>query len=406
MAKGVTKLPSGRFRARVFFSGRDIAIGTYDTEAEAERAVMHLREQLTAQNIPHHKTLAGYGTQWLERRERSGLVRGIDTERSRWLAHIESAPFANEPLKSITKKRVNVWIRDLAYEGKKVRAQRVKVDGEWRKELIETDASLSRQTVVHILNLLRACLFDAVDEGLIDENPAANIRVPRRQDSAQKWTWLRPHEIELCESHPDDKARIVWTVAIYTGLRKGELAGLTWESVRFDEDRLVITRSYERATKNGRWREVPLLPPAKMALKEWQQLRPGLPAAPLWCSASGSFIRATSADNWKPGSWDKRFPRMFGRRVRFHDLRHTCASHLVQGTWGKALSLYEVAHWLGHSDAQMATRYAHLAPEGIHGVAATMAEEWTEQSDRGVSASSDTSPTRPTRRLAPGDKKR
>ena len=53
------------------------------------------------------------------------------------------------------------------------------------------------------------------------------------------------------------------------------------------------------------------------------------------------------------------------RHVRFHDLRHTCASHLVMGTWMPALSLYEVRDWMGHSSVQVTQKYAHLAPEGL-----------------------------------------
>lgn len=57
------------------------------------------------------------------------------------------------------------------------------------------------------------------------------------------------------------------------------------------------------------------------------------------------------------------------RRVRWHDLRHTCASHLVQGTWGRVWSLAEVRDVLGHSSIKQTERYAHLCPGGIHDAA-------------------------------------
>lgn len=60
------------------------------------------------------------------------------------------------------------------------------------------------------------------------------------------------------------------------------------------------------------------------------------------------------------------------RPVRFHDLRHTCASHLVSGRdwvareWLKRpLRTEEVRGWLGHSSIAMTERYAHLAPEAM-----------------------------------------
>ena len=58
--------------------------------------------------------------------------------------------------------------------------------------------------------------------------------------------------------------------------------------------------------------------------------------------------------------------------MRFHDLRHTCASHLVRGTWGRRWSLEEVKEYLGHSSIQVTQRYAHLQ-DGLADAAAATA---------------------------------
>ena len=55
------------------------------------------------------------------------------------------------------------------------------------------------------------------------------------------------------------------------------------------------------------------------------------------------------------------YTRAIGRHVRFHDLRHTCASALVSGVWGRAWSLQEVCAFLGHSSISVTERYAHFA---------------------------------------------
>ena len=56
------------------------------------------------------------------------------------------------------------------------------------------------------------------------------------------------------------------------------------------------------------------------------------------------------------------------RRVRFHDLRHTCASHLVMGTWtGEPWPIIDVSKFLRHSSVTMTERYAHLGPDHLHG---------------------------------------
>ncbi len=54
------------------------------------------------------------------------------------------------------------------------------------------------------------------------------------------------------------------------------------------------------------------------------------------------------------------------RRVRFHDLRHTCASHLLMGTWGRSWSLDEVRAFIGHSSTATTARYAHLSADHLH----------------------------------------
>ena len=69
--------------------------------------------------------------------------------------------------------------------------------------------------------------------------------------------------------------------------------------------------------------------------------------------------------NFKP-NLDRRLEKAgVQRHVRFHDLRHTCASHLISGSWGRAWTLEEVARHLGHSSSAVTRRYAHLCPEGL-----------------------------------------
>ena len=61
------------------------------------------------------------------------------------------------------------------------------------------------------------------------------------------------------------------------------------------------------------------------------------------------------------------------RRVRWHDLRHTCASSLIAGWWGRRWSLEEVKGLLGHSSVKITERYAHLADSVLDVAASTTA---------------------------------
>ncbi len=78
----------------------------------------------------------------------------------------------------------------------------------------------------------------------------------------------------------------------------------------------------------------------------------------------GAYRDPTHVIDWKV--W-KAALRASGltRRVRWHDLRHTCASSLVSGWWGRRWSLQEVKEMLGHTTIDVTQRYAHLAPGAL-----------------------------------------
>lgn len=128
----------------------------------------------------------------------------------------------------------------------------------------------------------------------------------------------------------------------------------------------VVRHSRDEATKSGHIREVPLLAPAREALELWREVAPGVGDSLVWPGEDG----ACHVDGYVAG-WP-RVRRLAGIReaVRWHDLRHTCASHLVQGSWGRVWSLQEVREVLGHSSTRVTERYAHLCPGGIHAAAA------------------------------------
>ena len=226
----------------------------------------------------------------------------------------------------------------------------------------------------------RAALAAAVDAGRLRENAAREVRPPKPRAAVHEpWTFLEPAEVAAVTGCPEipDPERTIYTVAIYTGLRLGELWGLRWEDVRLDGDRPEVTvrRSHAGATKSGKVRRVPLLPQARAALDALAGRRDG------WVFPGEHGQRRRDDDaRWSPG-WrfvDRasgarervavngyRLRAGITRRVRFHDLRHTCASHLLMGTWGVRLPIEEVSAWLGHSSTAVTQRYAHLAPDHL-----------------------------------------
>src|SRR4030095_4252105 len=137
--------------------------------------------------------------------------------------------------------------------------------------------------------------------------------------------------------------RIV-VVALYTGARRGEVRGLTWERVDFARGVLLFSH-----TKSGRRREVPMNDAVYRALAE-------IPAP----KREGPVFRRRDGAAW--GSIRTAFERAVAIAklddFRFHDLRHTCASWLVMA----GRNLKEVQELLGHKTFAMTLRYAHRAP--------------------------------------------
>lgn len=357
---GVSRIGADKWRARLRIDGREIALGVYGSEAEARAVVDAAYSETAGALVPGDDIFGAWGLRWLDERERSTRVRGIRQERSCWRRHVLGSSLGSMPLRAITRAGVARWVTAIV------------------------DGGASTQTAKHALRLVRTCLQTAADRGEVAENVALEVKAPIavEDDAAPAWAWLTTDEIAalLGAEEVPQWARDVWAVAIFTGLRKGELAGLRWQDVELGaRPMLRVYRSYRQTTKSGKGREVPLLPPAREALERIRERTPGIGAAPVFPSGSGGVW---SGHSWDPGGW-RRYALgatrpdsggVLDRHVRFHDLRHTCASHLVQGTWlATPMDLYRVKEWLGHSSIGVTQRYAHLAPGGIHDLAATFA---------------------------------
>lgn len=356
------------FRARATIAGERRSLGLYATAADAAAVVRAAQQQTQADG--KGLTLASYGERWLERRGSDGLHRAAPKDVSRWRTHVATAHFAGFPLRRIGRPDIVRWTRELlATEATststtgRAGARKTSRKGLGRK--------LGTQTIRNALGLLRRALADAADEGLVGANVALGVRVPRRAEDVEPWAYLTIAEIDRVLALPlRAEQRAIFTVAMFAGLRAGELWGLRWMDVVLDEARpeLVVARSYRGPTKGGRVRRVPLLRQAREALLAWRREAPGVGEALVFPAEVDELGRAGCHSEGFDAGWvaTKRRAKVI-RRVRFHDLRHTCGSHLVQGSWGVAWRLEEVREMLGHRSITTTERYGHMAPDRLHG---------------------------------------
>jgi integrase len=354
----------GRWRVRVPDGrGGQINIGTYESRVLAEQA--RNAALINAADIADliGVSLRRYGERWLEKCARAG-IHTVDSMRSRWKNIIAAAPFADLPVDAVRRADVRDWVNE---------------------QLVAHPAAggggrpISWQTAKHALGELARCLDRAVEDGLITTNPARGVRLPRREQTSEGWTYLSTAEIKAVLELPlTDEQRTVITVAVYQGLRLGELAALRWENLDLAKATMLIAGSWQGSTKTGRPRRIPMLAPTAAALGAWWS-RTGAATFVFPAPAGGPYSRGY---DW--GWGDRRngpdIPTRAGitRRVRFHDLRHTCAAHLISGSWGRAWRIEEVQRYLGHDDIHTTQRYAHLMPGALADVARETAREPTK----------------------------
>jgi integrase len=214
---------------------------------------------------------------------------------------------------------------------------------------------LHPKSVNNYLTVLRKLLSLGVDFALIKEVPPI------------KWLRAPPPAIDFLTFEeaadftaklPDGRWRTMIVLALNTGLRIGELCALGWDCVDLTTGRLIVRRNVFRGQlgtpKGGRPREVPLNETAREALRRWPRQ---LKSPWVFPQKGGGFVRNPQHACTEAIA---RLSEAVGpRRISWHTLRHTFASHLVM----RGVSLRAVQELLGHSTIDMTMRYAHLSPD-------------------------------------------
>lgn len=355
--EGWTERRGDRWRARYWRDGKKVTIATCDTEDEADAVLLVYAEKLAKDAPVAGETLATWSRTWLDAREVDGHHRAVKKDRHAF-KRVSGSEIAHLPLAAITPRDVRDWVAD------------------------QVRSKAARQTIANALNLLRVCLEQACEKNRLQINPALGVKVPRLARTKDAWTWLRAAEIEALLAGTSEE-RDVFAVAIYTGMRAGELFGLEWRDVDVAHGQIAVRHSWKgKPTKTGHVRRVPLLAPAVEALERQRTrsggrrhvfpARDGEPRTEDMCPRLGPGNAKLRAGQLPPPS--SALERAgIKRHVRFHDLRHTCASALLQGFWAprwvaRSLRLEEVKEWLGHTSIATTQRYAHLCPEAVQGL--------------------------------------
>jgi integrase len=215
-----------------------------------------------------------------------------------------------------------------------------------------TERRLTPAAVNRPLALLRHLLRLAHEEwGVLDSLPT----IRTEKESRGRMKWLTPEEavklLEACRKSGNKVLVDLMEFALFTGVRRGEALALTWD--RVDRARGVVSLD---VTKNGEPREVKLNSTADAVL------------ARRWTPDATGYVFGSRKWNSFRSAWEAALSASGIQGFRFHDLRHTFASWLVQ----RGRPLKEVQDALGHLSVTMTNRYAHLAPENLRAAVAVL----------------------------------
>jgi len=230
---------------------------------------------------------------------------------------------------------------------------------------------LSPRMVQSIHAVLRNALEAAVREELIPRNVAKLVRVPAPRYKVNRGLTV-PQARATLKAAAAHRLAALYVLALYLGLRRGEMLGLRWQDVDLDEAKLEVVQTLQRVGGSLRLvppktedsaRTVPLPPPCVAALREHKkrQFTERTDTGPDWADRGLIFPsrRGTpmEPDNLRR-SWSAIRAAAGLGATRFHDLRHTCVTLLLDlGT-----PPHVVREIVGHSDIEVTmTIYAHVS---------------------------------------------
>ena len=183
----------------------------------------------------------------------------------------------------------------------------------------------------------------------LKENPVSKVGLDKENNERDRWL-TDDEEKDLIKELPQWLKEIV-VFDLNTGLRQDELLSLTWDRVDLLRRVIVI-----QETKNGKPRTIPLIQPVLDILTEKSKvinLKTGL----VFTNRMGRKINPRRLRE----VFNSVLERVGIKDFRFHDLRHTFATKLVQ----RGVDIYKISKLLGHLSITMTQRYAHHCPESL-----------------------------------------
>src|SRR3989344_6407422 len=214
---------------------------------------------------------------------------------------------------------------------------------------------VGNKTVKNYLTVLNKCLGTAYEWLQLDGTPP-KIKWPKCNPA--RTDFLSPDECELLLKHSEGVVREMILIALRTGMRQGEIKGLQWNSISWENRSVAVRHSRDDrmkmlvSPKSNRERHVPLDADVYEILYARK-------------NNTGYVFLDTDKEPFDYHRMERRLTKACNdagiRKVGWHILRHTFASHLAM----KGVPMTAVQQLMGHSNITTTMRYSHLAPSTL-----------------------------------------
>lgn len=227
----------------------------------------------------------------------------------------------------------------------------------------ELETGRRNSTVNKYTKLMSQIYSFMIDMDIVVKNPLARIK-SLKEERSEEIRSLSTEETKILlsktkEIYPDFYPLLF--TALFTGMRQGELMGLTWDSINWITRKITVDKNFTHGrvgtTKTGKVRKIDMSLELVKVLKEWRLACPKGENNLVFPNGDGGY---QDANNMIKRRFKPALNRAGIDSLRFHDLRHTYASLLL----ANGAPMKYVQHQLGHSSIKMTMDlYTHLLPE-------------------------------------------
>ena len=232
----------------------------------------------------------------------------------------------------------------------------------------------SNTSIRKIISILRKVFDYAVLYGDIKINPAAQVPMPKRTNNKDdRQVFLTAEDAQkMLDAFRNEEIGPIVFVTLYYGLRKSEALGLRWQAVDFEANTITVNHTVvggshivaKDSTKSYCSRRTyQLLPDVKdLLLKLREQQKDYRQRLGSGYHENDYIFKNPNGVPYRPDSLTRSFKRALARhgfpQMRYHDLRHSTASILVDKGW----DINDIKEWLGHADISTTSNiYAHIS---------------------------------------------